>query len=273
MLSNIPYKSLEDFAKEIRCMSLQMVHDAKASHLAGALSIADILAVLYGKIMNYDINDCKWEGRDKLVYSKGHDCSSLYACLALAGFFPVSKLQEYGQQGTKFISHVSAEIPGIELSTGSLGHGLPVACGLAYAAKLKGNANRVFCIVGDGEMEEGSNWEALNFAAQHKLDNLCLIIDYNKMQAMGFVKNIMDLSPLKGKIESFNWRVVEIDGNDLTQISDSLESFKTNNGKPFAIVANTIKGKGVSFMENELKWHYSYPDDEALAKALKEVRK
>lgn len=273
MLSNIPFNTIEDFAREIRAKSIQMVHDAKASHLAGALSIADILAVLYGEIMKYDANNPQWDGRDRLIYSKGHDCSALYVCLALSGFYPVSKLDEYGQQDSKFISHVSTEIPGIELSTGSLGHGLPVACGMAYAAKLKERANKVFCIVGDGEMEEGSNWEALNFAAQHRLDNLCLIIDYNKMQAMGFVKDIMDLSPLKEKIEAFNWRVMEIDGNDLAQIKYSLGEFRNNNGKPFAIVANTIKGKGVSFMENELKWHYSSPDDEVLERALKEVRK
>lgn len=265
-------ESLERFAKDIRIEALKMVTQAKASHIAGALSIADILAVLYGKYLNYNLDNSLDPKRDRLILSKGHCCSTLYATLALIGFFPTERLLEYGKDGSYMISHISSKIPGVEFSSGSLGHGLPFSCGLAISAKLKNEKHKIVCILGDGEMQEGSNWEALMFASQHRLDNLCIIIDYNKIQAMGYVKDIVDLEPLYDKLIAFGCEVKTINGNDIKEIDSTLAKvWQYSCGKPIAIIANTIKGSGVSFMENNLKWHYSNPSVEQLEYAIKEI--
>ncbi len=261
----------EIFAKQIRRKSLEMVHHANASHVAGALSIADVLAVLYNSVMNIDPNNPLMEERDYLIYSKGHTCVALYAALALKGFYPMSDLDTYGKKGSPFISHVSSKIPGVEFSTGSLGHGLPVACGLALAFKRRHKMNTVYCIVGDGEMDEGSNWEAMLFACQNKLDNLCLIVDVNKIQAMGNTADILDLENLSAKFEAFGWRCRRIDGHNLAEIEKSFSLFSNSSGKPFAVICDTIKGKGVSFMEGELRFHYAPPTDIQLQEALNEL--
>lgn len=267
-------EELKEIAKQIRIESIRMVHRAKASHLGGALSVADVLAVLYWNIMKVNPANPDDENRDYLIYSKGHTCVALYATLALKGFYPMSELVSYAQEGSDFICHVSSKIPGIELSTGSLGHGLPVACGLALALKRKSKSNRVFCIVGDGEMDEGSNWEALLFAAHHKLDNLTLIIDVNKQQAMGHNTEILDLEDLKGKIDAFKWQAFRIDGNDIDQVSNALLSaMNTKEHAPVAIICDTVKGKGVSFMEDNLRFHYSPPSDEECRMAIEEIKK
>lgn len=266
------FSKITRLSKDIRIEALKMVTEAKASHIAGALSMADILAVLYGKFLNVDPNNCDMDERDRLILSKGHCCTTLYSTLALKGFYPLEKLHEYGKEGSYMISHISSKLPGVEFSSGSLGHGLPFSCGLALSAKLKGEIHKTVCILGDGEMEEGSNWEALMFATQHKLDNLIVIIDYNKMQAMGYVKDIMALEPLTDKLKAFGADVRSIDGNNIEQVDCALEkAWMNHTGHPIVIIANTIKGSGVSYMEGNLKWHYSNPSEEDLAEAIKEI--
>jgi transketolase len=260
-------------AKHIRLNALKMVYQAKASHIGGALSMADLLAVLYSSELKYDAKNPDWEKRDRFILSKGHSCVSYYAVLALCGFFPFDELNEYGKDGSRLLSHTTHHIPGIEVSSGSLGHGLPIACGMALAAKRKKESFRTYVLVGDGEMDEGSNWESLLFAAHFKLDNLCLIIDYNKIQSLGMTNNVLQLEPLKAKLEAFNWNVVQIDGHNHAVIMDAFKSVRSEKGKPSVIIADTIKGKGVSFMENMLLWHYKSPNEEQYNQAIKEIEK
>lgn len=258
-------------AKEIRKYSLRMVYQAKASHIGGALSMADILSVLYTSVLKYDPSEPNWNQRDRFILSKGHACVSLYSTLALCGFYSLEELDSYGKDGSQFLSHTTHNIPGIEVSAGSLGHGLPIACGIALAAKRKGTDFRTYVLVGDGEMDEGSNWEALLFAAQFKLDNLCLIIDYNKIQSLGATNDVLNLEPLKTKLEAFNWNVLQIDGHNHSAILKAFKQAECIKNKPTVIIADTIKGKGVSFMESQLLWHYKSPNEEQYNNAIKEV--
>lgn len=259
------------FSKEIRKCSLRMVYQAKASHIGGALSMTDILSVLYSSILKYDSLNPVWEQRDRFILSKGHACVSFYSTLALCGFFSIEELNDYGKNGGRLLSHTTHHIPGIEMSAGSLGHGLPVACGIALAAKRKQQNYRTYVLVGDGEMDEGANWEAILFAAHFKLDNLCLIIDYNKIQSLGDTNKVLNLEPLKSKLEAFNWNVIQIDGHDHKAIHSAFVQAETIKGRPTVIIADTIKGKGVSFMENELLWHYKSPSEEQYNQAIKEI--
>jgi len=263
----------ELFARQIRQISLKMVYQARASHIGGALSMADILAVLYSNVLHINPANPTDKGRDRFILSKGHACTSLYATLGLLGFFPLEELDSYGQDGSIFLSHTSHHVPGVEISAGSLGHGLPIACGLSLAAKRQNKEWKVYCLVGDGEMDEGSNWEAILFASQFKLDNLCLIIDYNKIQSLGNTNEVMNLEPLYSKFEAFNWNPIEIDGHSHTEIRNAFDSTYTIKDKPSVIIANTIKGKGVSFMEDNLLWHYKSPDIELYNKAMEELQK
>lgn len=258
-------------AKEIRKQSIKMVYQAKSSHIGGALSMADILAVLYCSVLKYKTEDPEWGERDRFLLSKGHACVSLYSVLGLCGFFPISELDEYGNNGSIFLSHSTHHVKGIEISAGSLGHGLPIGCGIALAAKRK-NANfRTYVLCGDGEMDEGSNWEAILFAAQYHLDNLCLIIDYNKIQSLGKTNDVINLEPLKKKFEDFNWNALQVDGHNHKILLNAFKAAKCYKNKPTVIIADTIKGKGVSFMENELLWHYRSPDKEQYEAAIKEI--
>jgi len=261
----------EKFAKNIRLKTLEMVYKAKASHVGGALSMVDLLAVLYTKILKYNPQEPRWNERDRFLLSKGHACTSLYATLALSGFFDISELNNYAQDGSIFISHVSHKIPGVELSTGSLGHALSVGCGMALAARRKNEKHRIFVLLSDGELDEGSNWEALLFAPKHKLDNLIVIIDYNKIQSLGNVKDVLDLEPLVSKLTAFNWETIEIDGHDHEQIFNALVTVPKQKEKPTAIIAHTIKGKGVDFMEDKLLWHYKSPNKDELDKAINQI--
>jgi len=256
-------------AARIRRSALQMVWSAKASHIGSALSIADIVAVLYGNIMQFDPLDQSNQNRDRFILSKGHACVALYAALADSGFFPVSDLEAYGTDHSKLMNHVSHSVPGVEFSTGSLGHGLPYGVGKALSARIKKMSWRTFVLLGDGEMDEGSNWEALMFAAHHKLDSLVAIIDYNKIQSMDTVSNTLGLEPLAEKLNAFGCIVKEVDGHDHNQLIRAFSSHTEN--KPLVIVAHTVKGKGVSFMENKVEWHYKNPDDAQLALALTEL--
>jgi len=258
-----------EYSRQIRIEIIKMVYHAKASHVGGALSMVDLLAVLYNEILRIDPSDPENPGRDRFFLSKGHACTGLYATLALKGFFNILELETYSQNESRFLSHVSHKIPGVELSTGSLGHALPVACGVALAAKRQRNNFRVFVLLSDGELDEGSNWEAILFAAHHKLDNLICVIDYNKIQSLGSVKEVIDLHPLKEKFDSFNWNTSEINGHDHNEIRKALTADYT--GRPYCIVANTIKGKGVDFMQNDLLWHYRSPSKEQLELALNQL--
>jgi len=258
-------------AKSIRRTSLEMVYNAKASHIGGALSMADILAVLYCDILHIDPLKPDNPNRDRFLLSKGHSCSAIYATLALKGFFPIEDLSSYASDGSIFLSHTSHHIPGIEFSAGSLGHALPVGCGLALAAKRKNALWKTYCLLSDGELDEGSNWEAILFAPQLKLDNLIVIVDYNKIQSLGNVKDIIDLNPLKEKFNAFRWETFEVDGHDHKSLKNALLNVQELNGKPKVIIAHTIKGKGISFMENKLLWHYKSPNREQLDLAINEL--
>ena len=250
-----------------------MVAAAKASHIGGALSMADLIAVLYSDILNVRPEDPRWVDRDRFILSKGHSCTALYAALALRGFFSLEELASYGQDGSRLMSHVSHKVPGVEFSTGSLGHGLPFACGKALAAKRMGAHWRAFVMLSDGELDEGSNWEAILFAPQHKLDNLVAIVDYNKIQSLGFIAEVLELDPLADKFRAFRWGVREIEGHNHAAISDALSQVPFEQGKPSCLIAHTIKGKGVDFMENNLQWHYSSPKPDQLAEALRQLEK
>ena len=265
-------KSLE-MDKKIRKTSVTMVYKAHASHIGGALSMADILAVLYSDILIYDKSNPKWEKRDRCLLSKGHACASFYAVLAHAGFFPIDELDSYAQNGSSFLCHTTHHVPGVEISAGSLGHGFPIACGIALSAKIKKENFNTYVILGDGEMDEGSNWEALLFGAHHNLSNLCVIIDYNKIQSFGDTNDVLRLEPLVDKLESFNWNVINVDGHNHDELFHAFDLFKHEENKPTIIIANTIKGKGVSFMENNLAWHYKSPNEEQYKQAMEEIER
>ena len=260
-----------DLVRTIRAHALRMVHHANSSHIGTCLSMADLLAVLYGSILRVDPERPDLPDRDRFLLSKGHGTAIMYAVLAERGYFPVDWLQRYCDDGFKLPGHVTTHAPGVELSTGSLGHGLPVGCGIAVAGARLKRAYRTFVLLSDGELDEGSNWEAVLFAAHHGLDNLVAIVDYNRIQSFGAVEDVIALEPLADKWRAFNWSVREIDGHDHAEIEDALSAVPFEKGRPSVVIAHTTKGKGVSFMENELAWHYRSPDDELLAQALAEL--
>jgi transketolase len=258
-----------DLARRLRGHALRMTHRARASHIGSCLSMADILAVLYGGVLRLDPARPGWADRDRLVISKGHAAAIVYAALAETGFLPVAELDSYSADGGRLAGHVTKTAPGVELSTGSLGHGLPVAAGMALAAQRDDAPWRAFCILSDGELDEGSNWEAVQFAQHFRLSNLVAIVDYNKIQSFGSVKDVLDLEPLADKWRSFGWTVLEIDGHDHAAIARALHA--DHGGRAKAIIAHTIKGKGVAYMEGKLAWHYQAPDPKQLAEALAEL--
>lgn len=263
----------ENLAAKIRLHILNMTSRGKSSHIGSGLSIADLLAVLYGEILNIDPKEPTNDSRDRFILSKGHAGAAVYATLAECGFFPVEKLLTHYQNGSDLSGHVSHKgIPGVELSTGSLGHGLSVGTGMALRAKLDDLAHKIFVLLSDGECDEGSNWEAILFAPHHQLDNLVVIIDYNKLQSLATVAETLALEPFTDKWKTFGWAVKEIDGHNHSQILESLKNIPFESGKPSCIIAHTIKGKGVSFMENQVLWHYRNAQGEEYAEALKELQ-
>ena len=249
-----------------------MIYEAKASHIASCFSVADILAVLYFNILHIDPSDPTYSKRDRLIISKGHAAASVYAALAFRGFFPVEELQTFCKPGSRLLGHVSHHVPGIEYSSGSLGHGLSIGCGIALAEAKEQLGFRTFVLASDGELNEGSSWEAILFAGHHHLNKLTLIVDYNRMQALGYTSDILQLDPLKQKLEAFGWDALEVDGHDCHLLESALEHNPLSL-KPKAIIAFTTKGKGISCMENSLAWHYKNPTDlEGMLLALKEER-
>jgi transketolase len=248
-----------------------MVHRANSSHIGSCLSAADLLAVLYGSILRLDPKRPAWEDRDRFILSKGHAAAILYAVLAETGFFSRKLLDTFCQTGSPQLGHASHHVPGVEVSTGSLGHGLPIGCGMALSAIRDGRFHRVFVMLSDGELDEGSNWEAILFAGHHKLDNLIAIVDSNKIQSFGSVTEVLDLEPLAAKWRAFGWAVREIDGHECEQVEAALQALPAEHGRPSAIIAHTVKGKGVSFMENDLLWHYRSPSAGELSSALAEL--
>jgi transketolase len=261
-----------ELASRVRRHVVEMTSRGGSSHVGSALSIADIMSVLYGRVMRVNPQDPKESTRDRFILSKGHAGAAVYAVLAETGFFPVAKLADHYQNGSDLSGHVSHKgIPGVELSTGSLGHGLPVGTGMAKAAKLKGEDHRVFVLLSDGECDEGSNWEAILFAAHHQLDNLVVIVDYNKLQSLAPVAETLGLEPFTDKWISFGWSVVEVDGHDHDALSSALESLPATENRPTCVIAHTTKGKGVSFMENSVLWHYRTARGEELNAALAEL--
>jgi transketolase len=259
-------------SKQIRVHALNMTSRGGSSHIGAALSVADILAVLYAGILNVYPSNPKHPGRDRFILSKGHAGAAVYATLAECGFFPVEKLKTHYQDGSDLSGHVSHKgIPGVELSTGSLGHGLSVGAGMAKAGKLRGAKFRVFVLLSDGECDEGSNWEAILFAAHHKLDNLVAVVDYNKIQSLAPVGDTLALEPFADKWRSFGWHVVEVDGHDHDQLREAMSGRSMVKYQPTCVLAHTIKGCGVSFMENTVLWHYRTARGEELAAALREL--
>ena len=258
-------------ARKIRSQCLQMVTRSRASHIGSALSICDIVAVLYAQILCLDPKNPEWSKRDRFVLSKVHACVAIYAALEELGFISEEDLLTYGQDHSNLMNHISHKVPGVEFSTGALGHGLPFGVGKAMAAKIKGQSWRSFVLMSDGELDEGSNWEAMMFAAHHGLDNLIAIVDYNKLQSLTTVEKTLQLEPLADKARAFGWAVREVDGHDHCAVSELLTSVPWEVGKPLFLVAHTVKGKGVSFMENQVEWHYKSPTKEQLEQALSEI--
>ncbi len=258
-------------AHRLRCHALRMTYQARSSHIGSCLSIADILAVLYGAVLQVDPARPDFAERDRFLISKGHAAAIVYAVLAEKGFIPVAELDTYCDDGSRLAGHVTDIVPGVELSTGSLGHGLPVAAGMALAAQRDGAKWRTFCLLSDGELDEGSNWEAIQFAQHARLNSLIAIVDYNKIQSFGTVAEVSNLHPLPEKFGAFNWGVHEIDGHDHAALLAALVGPPPLPERPTVIVAHTVKGKGVSFMENLLAWHYKSPNAEQLAQGLAEL--
>ena len=260
-----------ELAKQIRASCLRMVTSAGASHIASALSIADIVAVLYSDHLNFDSADPNFAQRDRFLLSKGHACTAIYAVLAELNFFSKDELSQYGMNGSRLMNHISHYVPGVEFSAGALGHLLPVAAGKALYSISQNQPWNTYVILSDGELNEGSNWEAIMFSAHHNLHNLIAIVDKNNYQSFTTTQETLNMDPLEDKFTSFGWNVYSVDGHSHAELSDSLANAKLHAESPSVIIANTVKGKGVSFMENNVAWHYKNPSEEQLSCALKEV--
>ena len=263
---------LSILACKVRMGIIQSTHAAKCGHPGGSMSAAEMFTYLYFKELNVDPKAPQWEDRDRFVLSKGHTAPGLYAALALRGFFPVEDLLTLRKVGSYLQGHPNMNsVPGVDMSTGSLGQGISAACGMALAAKVKGKDSRVYTLLGDGEIQEGQVWEACMFASHYKLDNLCVIVDNNGLQIDGDVAKVMSPYPIVDKLEAFGFQVEAIDGHDFTAIEAAMEKAKTVKGKPFAIVMKTVKGKDVSFMENNAGWHGVAPNDAQYEQAMAEL--
>lgn len=267
-------EKLKDIAVKVRKGILNAVYNGKSGHPGGSLSVADILTVLYFKEMNIDPKNPKMQDRDRLVLSKGHCSPALYSVLANRGFFGVEELKTFRNLNSRLQGHPDMKnIPGVDMTTGSLGQGLSVSNGMAIAMKLDNLNSRVYCIMGDGEIEEGQVWEAAMTSSKYKLDNLCVFVDNNNLQIDGTIGDVIGLNNIKEKFVSFGFYALEIDGNDIEQIVKALEKAKTVKDKPTVIIAKTVKGKGISYMENQVGWHGKAPNEEEFNIAIKELIK
>ena len=256
----------------IRRHGLEMTHLSRGSHIGAIFSLAEIMATLYTGVLNVDPANPKMPGRDRLILSKGHAGAAVYAALAERGFFPVEELSTHYANGSRLSGHVSHKgIPGVEFSTGSLGHGLAVAAGMALGGRMDGETWRVYAVLGDGECDEGSVWEAALQAHQYKLDNLIAVIDHNRMQSLDFCENTIALEPFADKWRAFGWHTQTVDGHDVDALRVAFDRARENRGCPSVIIAETTKGKGVSFMENDILWHYRTPQGEEYEAALREL--
>lgn len=265
-------KELKLIANDIRKDIISMTYHAESGHPGGSLSAADILTALYFNIMKHDSNNPFWEERDRFVLSKGHGCPALYAVLSRAGYLPTSELKTLRKINSRLQGHPSkADLPILEASTGSLGQGLGIAVGMALASKLDNRNNKIYCMMGDGEQNEGEIWESAMSAAHYHLDNLCAILDNNYLQIDGDTRKVMNTDPLDKKYEAFGWHVIKIDGHNMKQILHAFEKAKHVKNKPTIIIARTVKGKGVSFMENKAEWHGTAPNKEQAEKAISEL--
>ena len=265
---------LQKKAVAVRKDIVTAVHSAKAGHPGGSLSAADIFTYLYFEEMHIDPANPKWEDTDRFVLSKGHTAPGLYSALAERGYFPVEQLKTLRHIGSILQGHPDMKhIPGVDMSSGSLGQGLSAAVGMALAAKMKGKNYRTYCLCGDGEIQEGQIWEAAMFAGARKLDNLLVIVDNNNLQIDGSVAEVCSPYPIADKFEAFNFHVIEINGNDFDEIHQAFEKAKATKGMPTAIIAHTVKGKGVSFMEDQVGWHGKAPNDEEYEQAMQELEK
>lgn len=250
----------ESLAWLIRRHGIEMTHLSGGGHIGAVLSVADIIAVLYADVLHVDSKNPSWTDRDRMILSKGHAGASIYAALAEQGFFSVEELKTHYADGSRLSGHVSHYVPGVDFSTGSLGHGLSVAAGMAYAAKKDGKQYKVYAVLGDGECNEGSIWEAALFSRQFKLDNLVAVVDHNHMQSLDFCDKTLAIEPMAQKWAAFGWNVQEINGNNHNELHTAFSNIHAD-GKPSVIVANTIKGNGVPFMQNDILWHYRFPHD------------
>lgn len=267
------YTNLEKSSKNIRRNIIDMIYKAQSGHPGGALSITDILTYLYFKEMNVNLENPKIENRDRLVLSKGHASAALYATLCEKGFISKEDLAGFRKLNSKLQGHPDMKnIPGVDMSSGSLGQGLSAGVGMAIAGKLDKREYRIYCILGDGELGEGQIWEAAMSASHYKLDNICVIIDNNNLQIDGKISDVMNSYPIDEKFKSFGFNVIEIDGHNFEEIENAFEKAKETKGKPTVIIAKTIKGKGISFMENEASWHGKAPNDEQYSLAMKEFK-
>lgn len=261
---------LELKAWRLRRRVVEAIKHAGAGHTGGSLSCTDILNVLYNRVLRVSPESMKDPGRDRYIQSKGHSVEALFVVLADRGFFPEAELETLCRYQSHFVGHPTRKVPGVEQNTGALGHGLSVAAGIALAGKLDGASYRVYTLMGDGELAEGSNWEAAMFAAHYDLDNLTAIIDYNNLQITGRTQDVCDNSPIDEKFAAFGWDVKSIDGHDYAQLTAAITSVSPT-GKPTAVIANTVKGRGVSFMEDAVKWHHRVPTDEEFTQAIAEI--
>ncbi len=269
---SIDIEALKTKALQYRREILEIINSAGSGHPGGSLSAVEILITLYDYTLNHNPKDPHWPDRDRLIISKGHASAGVYVALANAGYFPTEELKTYRKFGSRLQGHVHVKVPGVEFNTGSLGHGLSVVNGIGLGARMLNKNFRSYCLLGDGELQEGSIWEAAMTSSHYKLDNVCAIVDYNKVQENGPTNQIKNLEPLAQKWESFGWKAIEVDGHDFKALMIAFDQAKTTKQQPTVIVANTIKGKGISFMEGKAAWHGKAPNKEQLESALKELK-
>ena len=271
MVDQAKVDELKKVAQRIRCDIIWALAHAQSGHPGGSLSATDFCVALYFHTLKHDPGTCSWEGRDRVIFSTGHVSPLIFSLLAEAGYIEREELKSFRQFGSRLQGHPNCACPGIEVGTGSLGQGLSIAVGLALGLRLDRKPNRVYCIMGDGENQEGSTWEAIMSAGHFKLDNVCVVLDNNGLQIDGWVEDVMGLQPIADKWRSFRWHVIEIDGHDMVQCVEAFDKAQEVKGQPTVIIAKTVKGKGVSFMENRVEWHGKAPKPDEARQALQEL--